>query len=144
MGGKSPLIIFDDVDLVKVARQACDAVFFNKGENCIAAGRIFVESYIHDAFLERVKENAEKIVIGDSLDRKTDHGPQNHLAHLISLQKFVEKSLAEGAKLVYGGKRVNRKGLFFEPTILCDVEEGTFAAREESFGPIMIVSKFNK
>lgn len=127
-----------------MARQACDAVFFNKGENCIAAGRVFVEESIYKEFLIKVKENAKKIVIGEPLDRKTDHGPQNHLSHLISLEEFVKKSLAEGARLICGGKRVNRPGLFFEPTILCDVEDGTFGAVEESFGPIMTISKFHK
>jgi len=70
LGGKSPLIIFSDVDdLTKVARQACDSVFFNKGENCIAAGRLFIEEKIHDALVERVVAIAKKMVIGDPLDR---------------------------------------------------------------------------
>lgn len=65
----------------------CDAVFFNKGENCIAAGRLFVEEKIYDEYVKRVVEIASKMVVGDPLDRKTDHGPQNHLAHLKSLMR---------------------------------------------------------
>lgn len=65
-------------------------VFFNKGENCIAAGRIFVEESIHDEFLERVVAETKKMNIGDPLDRSTDHGPQNHMAHLNSLLAYVE------------------------------------------------------
>ena len=68
-------------------------VFFNKGENCIAAGRIFVEESVHDEFLERVIEETKKMKIGDPLDRSVDHGPQNHLAHLKSLLAYVEVSL---------------------------------------------------
>jgi len=65
-------------------------VFFNKGENCIAAGRIFVEESIHDEFLERIVGEIKKMKIGDPLDRSTDHGPQNHMAHLKSLLAYVE------------------------------------------------------
>uniref|UniRef100_A0A7E4UUE8 formyltetrahydrofolate dehydrogenase n=1 Tax=Panagrellus redivivus TaxID=6233 RepID=A0A7E4UUE8_PANRE len=123
LGGKSPLIIFSDVDLHKAVRQASDAVFFNKGENCIAAGRIFVAEKIYDQFIALVVEHAKGIIIGDPLDRKTHHGPQNHLKHLNSLLDFIEKSVKDGAKLVYGGKRANRRGLYFEPAVLTDIED---------------------
>jgi len=142
LGGKSPLIIFADVDLNRVARQSCDAVFFNKGENCIAAGRLFIEETIHDELVAKIVEITSKMVIGEPLDRKTNHGPQNHLAHLRSLERFVEKSVKDGAKVVIGGKRVDRKGLYFYPTVLTNVDDTNFAADEESFGPIMVISKF--
>ncbi|KAI6234510.1 10-formyltetrahydrofolate dehydrogenase [Aphelenchoides fujianensis] len=129
LGGKSPLIIFSDVDLNRSARQACDAVFFNKGENCIAAG----PGSIHDAFVEKVVGIATKLHIGDPLDRKTDHGPQNHLAHLKSLENFVESAVKGGAQVAYGGKRVDRKGLFFYPTILVNVNDDNFAAERGIF-----------
>jgi len=142
LGGKSPLIIFSDCDLDKAVRMGMGAVFFNKGENCIAAGRLFVEESIHDKFLEKVVTEIKKMKIGDPLDRSTDHGPQNHKAHLDSLLDYVKKGQEEGATLVYGGKRVDRKGFFLEPTVFTDVEDGTFIAVEESFGPIMVISKF--
>ncbi|CAD5224317.1 unnamed protein product [Bursaphelenchus xylophilus] len=142
LGGKSPLIIFKDVDINTVARKTCDAVFFNKGENCIAAGRIFIEESIHDQLIARIVEIASKMVIGPPLDRKTDHGPQNHLAHLKSLEKFVENAVKDGAKVAFGGKRLDRKGLYFYPTVLTHIDDNNFAADEESFGPIMCVSTF--
>ncbi|KAK6020704.1 aldehyde dehydrogenase family protein, partial [Ostertagia ostertagi] len=108
-------------DLDKAIKQTCNAVFFNKGENCIAAGRIFVAESIYDDFLDKLKDEAEKYVIGDPLDRSTNHGPQNHKAHLDKLIEYVEKSVAGGAK----------------------VEDDNFAAIEESFGPIMCVSRFD-
>lgn len=119
------------------------SVFFNKGENCIAAGRIFVEDSIHDEFVRRVVAETKKIAIGDPLNKSTSHGPQNHLAHLNKLLEYVQQGVSEGAKLEYGGKRVNRKGYFFEPTIFSKVEDHMYIAKEESFGPIMIVSRFN-
>ncbi|XP_048462616.1 cytosolic 10-formyltetrahydrofolate dehydrogenase-like [Rhincodon typus] len=142
LGGKSPLIIFSDCDLVKAVRAGMGAVFFNKGENCIAAGRLFVEESIHDQFLQKVVEEVKKMKIGDPLDRSTDHGPQNHKAHLDKLIEYCATGVKEGATLTYGGKQVLRPGFFFEPTVFTDVQDDTFIAKEESFGPIMIISKF--
>ncbi|CAG2110941.1 unnamed protein product, partial [Medioppia subpectinata] len=164
LGGKSPLIIFNDADLDRAVRHAMGAVFFNKGshkykhtvnefaanncmvktigENCIAAGRLFVEQSIHDQFVSRVLEETKKIKIGDPLDRSTSHGPQNHRAHLEKLVEYAQIGVKEGAKLVYGGAQVDRPGLFFTPTIFTAVTDDMYIAREESFGPIMIVSTF--
>ena len=139
------------------------SVFFNKGENCIAAGRLFVERSIHDEFLKRVLVEIGKMVtnpppppkqhklkhwngaqtIGDPLDRGTQHGPQNHKAHMDKLIEYCQKGVAEGARLVTGGKRADRSGFFFEPTVFTDVKDGTYIAVEESFGPVMIISIFD-
>ncbi|KAK3103669.1 hypothetical protein FSP39_020897 [Pinctada imbricata] len=142
LGGKSPLIIFSDCDMDKAVRMGMSSVFFNKGENCIAAGRLFVEESIHDQYLERILAEIKKMKIGDPLDRSTDHGPQNHRAHLEKLIEYCEIGVKEGATLVCGGKQVDRKGLFMEPTVFTDVEDHMFIAQEESFGPVMIISKF--
>ncbi|XP_024112988.2 mitochondrial 10-formyltetrahydrofolate dehydrogenase isoform X3 [Pongo abelii] len=142
LGGKSPLIIFNDCELDKAVRMGMGAVFFNKGENCIAAGRLFVEESIHDEFVTRVVEEIKKMKIGDPLDRSTDHGPQNHKAHLEKLLQYCETGVKEGATLVYGGRQVQRPGFFMEPTVFTDVEDYMYLAKEESFGPIMVISKF--
>ncbi|XP_031755907.1 cytosolic 10-formyltetrahydrofolate dehydrogenase isoform X1 [Xenopus tropicalis] len=112
LGGKSPLIIFQDCDLDKAVRMGMSSVFFNKGENCIAAGRLFLEESIHDEFVKRVVGEVKKMKIGDPLDRSTDHGPQNHKAHLDKLIEYCQTGVKEGAKLVYGGKQVERPGFF--------------------------------
>ncbi|XP_078098735.1 mitochondrial 10-formyltetrahydrofolate dehydrogenase [Sander vitreus] len=142
LGGKSPLIIFSDCDMDKAVRMGMSSVYFNKGENCIAAGRLFVEESIHDEFISRVVEELKKMKIGDPLDRSTDHGPQNHKAHMDKLLEYCEVGLKEGATLVYGGKQVDRPGFFMEPTVFTDVEDHMYIAKEESFGPVMVVSKF--
>ncbi|XP_053775778.1 mitochondrial 10-formyltetrahydrofolate dehydrogenase [Desmodus rotundus] len=142
LGGKSPLIIFSDCELDKAVRLGMGAVFFNKGENCIAAGRLFVEESIHDEFVTTVVEEIKKMKIGDPLDRSTDHGPQNHKAHLEKLLQYCEAGVKEGATLVYGGRQVPRPGFFMEPTVFTDVEDHMYLAKEESFGPIMVISKF--
>ncbi|XP_071083635.1 cytosolic 10-formyltetrahydrofolate dehydrogenase-like isoform X2 [Haliotis cracherodii] len=142
LGGKSPLIIFSDCDMDKAVRMGLSSVFFNKGENCIAAGRLFVEESIHDEYVRRVVEEIKKMKIGDPLNRSTDHGPQNHRAHFNKLLEYIDHGVKEGAKLVYGGKQVDRPGLFLEPTVFTGVEDHMFVAEEESFGPIMIISTF--
>lgn len=120
------------------------SVFFNKGENCISAGRLFVEDKLHDEFVRRVLKDLKSMKIGDPLDRSTAHGPQNHKAHFDKLHEFCAHGVREGANLLCGGKRVeNLKGYFFEPTVFTDVQDHMYIAHEESFGPIMIISKFN-
>jgi len=143
LGGKSPLIIFADCDMEKAIKNALGSVFFNKGENCIAAGRIFVEETIYDTFLDKVVEETKKMKIGDPLDRSTQHGPQNHLAHLNKLVEYCETATKEGCRLLLGGAKVDGPGLYMQPTVFCDVEDHMYVAKEESFGPIMLVSKFN-
>ena len=142
LGGKSPLVIFEDADLEKAIRNALQAVFFNKGENCIAAGRIFVQRAIHDEFIRRVVIETGKLKIGDPLDRSTAHGPQNHLSHLQKLLDYIERGIQEGARLEYGGRRIDRPGYYLEPTVFSHVQDGSWLATEESFGPIMCISSF--
>ncbi|KAJ7414791.1 aldehyde dehydrogenase 1 family member L2 [Willisornis vidua] len=142
LGGKSPLIIFSDCELDRAVKMGMGAVYFNKGENCIAAGRLFVEESIHDEFVGKVVEEIKKMKIGDPLDRSTDHGPQNHKAHLEKLLHYCETGVKEGATLVYGGRQVHRPGFFMEPTVFTDVEDHMYIAQEESFGPVMVISKF--
>lgn len=142
LGGKSPLIVFDDCDMNKAVAQVMGSAFFNKGENCIAAGRIFIHESIHDEILAKIVDATKKIKIGDPLDVSTGHGPQNHKKHLDSLVNFVKKGVEEGAKLLLGGHQLDREGLFFPPTIFTDVTDDMWIAKEESFGPIMIILKF--
>lgn len=104
---------------------------------------MFVEESIHDVFVQKVLAEVKKMRIGDPLDRYTDHGPQNHRAHLEKLIKYVEIGVKEGAQLIYGGKQVARAGLYFEPTIFLNVTDEMYIANEESFGPIMNISKFD-
>ena len=82
--------LFNTLFITLLLLQALSGVFFNKGENCIAAGRIFVEDSIHDEFVQKVIAEVKKMKIGNPLDRSVDHGPQNHLAHLNSLIEYVK------------------------------------------------------
>ncbi|CAK8681490.1 unnamed protein product [Clavelina lepadiformis] len=144
LGGKSPLIIFSDCDMDKAVRFGMSSVFFNKGENCIAAGRLFVEESIHDEFVSRIVEEIKKMKIGNPLSASTDHGPQNHRAHLEKLVEYCDVAVNEGATLVYGGKQCDMPGLYMMPTVITDVYDHMYVAKEESFGPVMVVSKFSE
>ena len=88
--------------------------------------------------VSRAVTETKKMKIGDPLDRSVQHGPQNHKAHLDKLVEFCQTGLKEGARLLLGGKRADRLGLYMEPTIFCDVEDHMYIAMEESFGPIMV------
>lgn len=93
--------------------------------------------------MRRVVEEVKKLKIGNPLDRKTSHGPQNHKGHMEKLLDYVRRGVEEGATLVHGGKRLEgRPGWYFEPAIFTDVKDDMYIAKEESFGPIMIISKF--
>ena len=83
-------------------------------------------------------------VIGDPLDRGTQHGPQNHRAHMNKLIEYCDAGVKEGATLVTGGKRADRSGFFFLPTVFTNVDDHMYIAKEESFGPVMIVSTFDE
>nr|KAF6329540.1 aldehyde dehydrogenase 1 family member L1 [Myotis myotis] len=87
-------------------------------------------------------EEVKKMKIGNPLDRDTNHGPQNHQAHLRKLIEYCQRGVKEGATLVCGGNQVPRPGFFFEPTVFTDVEDHMFIAKEESFGPVMVISRF--
>lgn len=82
--------------------------------------------------------------MGDPLDRGTQHGPQNHRAHMNKLIEYCDRGVQEGATLVAGGKRADRPGFFFLPTVFTNVEDHMYIAKEESFGPIMIISAFDE
>ncbi|MPC54282.1 Mitochondrial 10-formyltetrahydrofolate dehydrogenase [Portunus trituberculatus] len=94
---------------------------------------------IYRHFLELLTDHK---VIGDPLNRGTAHGPQNHKAHFDKLLEYIDIGLKEGATLMYGGKKVDRPGFFLHPTVFTNVEDHMFIAKEESFGPIMVISKF--
>src|SRR5688572_13252836 len=99
--------------LTNIVKDFKRPLFTHTGENCIAAGRIFVEESIHQRFVNKIKMETRKIKIGDPLDRSTAHGPQNHRVHLEKLVEYCEIGVKEGAKLAYGGFQVKRPGLFF-------------------------------
>ncbi len=143
LGGKSPLIIFDDADLELAVGAALLGNFYSTGQVCSNGTRVFVARTIHDAFLERAVARTRAIRIGDPFDETTQMGPLISEKHRERVMSYIAKGEAEGAECVTGGRALNRPGFFIEPTIFARVEDTMTIAREEIFGPVMCVLPFD-
>ena len=142
LGGKSPLIIFDDASLEDAVGGAILANFYSSGQVCSNGTRVFVQKGIKEAFLERLHERLQTVVMGDPLDEATNFGPMVSERQMNIVQGYIEKGQAEGARLVCGGKRVGTEGFYLEPTVFAEVTDTMTIAREEIFGPVMSVFDF--
>lgn len=146
LGGKSPLIIFDDADLDQAVSAAMLANFYTQGEICTNGTRVFVHESIHDAFLEKLVARTRKLKIGDPLHPDTQVGAQISGDHAATVLRYVEQGIAEGASLLAGGQRVEVPGCegghFIAPTIFAGCHDDMSIVREEIFGPVMSVLKF--
>ncbi|XP_020233236.1 aldehyde dehydrogenase family 2 member C4 isoform X1 [Cajanus cajan] len=142
LGGKSPLVVFDDADLDKAVDLALLGVLYNKGEICVAGSRVFVQEGIYDEFEKKLVEKAKAWVVGDPFDPKVQQGPQVDKKQFEKILSYIEHGKREGATLLTGGKRVGNKGYYIEPTIFSNVKEDMLIAQDEIFGPVMALMKF--
>ena len=142
LGGKSPLIVFDDADLENAVGGAILGNFYSTGQVCSNGTRVFVQKGIKDAFLTRLSERLADVVMGDPHDPETNFGPMVSARQREIVEAYIEKGQAEGARLVCGGARPDRDGFFIEPTVFADVTDDMAIAREEIFGPVMAVLDF--
>ena len=142
LGGKSPMIVFDDADIENAVGGAILGNFYSSGQVCSNGTRVFVHKNIKDAFLKRLSERLATAVIGDPQVPETNFGPMVSERQLNIVMGYIEKGKAEGARLVYGGNRIERDGFYLEPTVFADVQDDMVIAREEIFGPVMAVLDF--
>ena len=142
LGGKSPNIIFEDVDLDEAVEGAHLGLFVNQGQSCCAGSRVFVEEKIYDEFVEKSIARALKRKVGDPLDPRTDQGPQVSQSQFDRVMGYIEAGKSEGATLACGGERVGDRGYFVQPTVFSGVQDEMTIAREEIFGPVMSVIPF--
>ena len=146
LGGKSPLIIFDDCPLERAVSGAMLANFYTQGEVCTHGTRVFVQDGIYEAFCARLKERTAKLRIGDPLDLNTQIGALVSKQHLEKVLGYIEAGKQSGAKLLCGGKRASGVGLdqgnFVEPTVFIDCQDDMIQVRDEIFGPVMSVLRF--
>ncbi|NIY78707.1 betaine-aldehyde dehydrogenase [Celeribacter sp. HF31] len=143
LGGKSPLIIFDDASLDDAISAAINGNFYSSGQICSNGTRVFVQKGILPHFLARLKTRTERAVIGDPMDEATNFGPMVSQGQLDITLRYIEKGVEEGATLITGGKAHERGGLYIEPTVFSDVTDDMAIAREEIFGPVMSVLPFD-
>ncbi len=142
LGGKSPLIIFDDADLENAVGGAILGNFYSSGQVCSNSTRVFVQEGLKDAFLKRLSERLATAQIGDPMDEATNFGPMVSQNQMAIVQRYIQIGQDEGANLVAGGKRMDREGFFLEPTVFADVTDDMTIAKEEIFGPVMSVLTF--
>lgn len=143
LGGKSPLIIFDDADIENAVGGAFLANFYSSGQVCSNGTRVFVHSAIKQKFLKRVAERLAHAIIGDPRDEATNFGPMVSARQMEIVLGYIDKGKAQGARLVYGGNRVDQPGFYVQPTVFADVRDDMVIAREEIFGPVMAVLDFD-
>ena len=142
LGGKSPLIIFDDANLEDAVSGAILANFYSSGQICSNGTRVFVQKGIKPAFLARLAERVGKAVLGDPMDEATNFGPLVSQHQLDIVEDFIIKGTEEGARLICGGKRLDQPGFWITPVIFSDVTDDMSIAREEIFGPVLSVLDF--
>lgn len=142
LGGKNPCIVYADADLDLAVEEAQQGAFFNQGQCCTAASRIFVEEQIYEEFVRRSVEHARKRVVGDPFDPRTSQGPQIDQEQFDKIMELIDSGRREGAKLEYGGSAIEDRGLFIQPTIFSGVKDHMRIAKEEIFGPVQCIFKF--
>ena len=143
LGGKSPLILFEDADLENAVGGAILANFYSSCQICSNGTRVFVHKAIKEAFLDRLSARLEQAVIGDPLDETTNFGPLVSDRQMQIVQGFIAQGISEGARLVCGGRRLERPGYYLAPTVFADVSDQMTIAREEIFGPVLSVLDFD-
>jgi succinate-semialdehyde dehydrogenase/glutarate-semialdehyde dehydrogenase len=136
LGGSDPFIVLADADIEEAARSASSARIINAGQSCIAAKRFIVEEAVADRFEEALTRTMASLKVGDPMDGESDLGPMAREDLLLELHDQVERSVRAGAILLLGGRRLERKGAFYPPTVLTNVKPGCPAFDEETFGPV--------
>ena len=143
LGGKSPMIVFDDADIESAISGAINGNFYSSGQICSNGTRVFVHRAIKDKFLSRLVERTKTAVIGDPLDEATNFGPMVSDTQRQQVLGFIAKGQAEGARLMLGGAAIERDGFYMEPTVFADVTDDMTIARDEIFGPVLSVLDFD-
>lgn len=142
LGGKSPSLIFADADLDAAGLGAALAIFFNSGQVCVAASRLFVEESVFDRVVETVSSAAKSFQIGHGRDPGTMLGPLVSAAQRDRVMSYIDKGIAEGGEVVTGGKRHGDSGYFVEPTVFVNTKPDATIVREEIFGPVVVATPF--
>ena len=143
LGGNAPLIVFDDANLDKAVQGAIISKFRNAGQTCVCANRILVQSSVYDVFVEKFSEAVRKLTVGHGLQGSFDQGPMINQAAISKVSELLDDAVQKGARLICGGQEHELGGTFYQPTIIADVTNTMRVAREEIFGPIAPVFRFD-
>jgi phenylacetaldehyde dehydrogenase len=143
LGGKSPNVVFKDADMDAAISDSASAIFFNQGQTCCAGSRLFVERPVFDRVVEGVSAKAKKIKVGSGLEPNTSMGPLVSEEQLQRVCNYLEIGMKEGATATTGGKKLEGKGYFVEPTVLINTKDDMRVVQEEIFGPVVTAIPFD-
>lgn len=141
-GGNAPFIVFDDADIDAAVEGALACKFRHTGQTCVCANRIYVQSSVYADFASKLAEKVAAFRVGNGFDDETTHGPLIHEKAIEKVQKHIDDAVSRGAQLIHGGKRLEGAGSFFAPTILAEVPSDADVCREETFGPLAALVRF--
>jgi len=144
LGGKSPSIVMPDADLERAIPGVSEGIFFNGGQVCVAAARVYAHRDVYDRVVAGMAAHGERMRLGHGLDPATDLGPLVSAAQAERVSGFIDEGRSEGATVVTGGERSGEGGTFFPPTVLTDVRQDMRLMREEIFGPVAVVTPFDE
>jgi len=144
LGGHAPVLVFGDVDVEKVLNESAAAKFRNAGQVCVSPTRFYVHESIHERFAQGFAERARAWKVGDGLADGTQMGPLIHARRREAIEAFVRDAEAQGSRVLAGGRPLNQRGYFFQPTVLADVPDKARIMSEEPFGPVAIVNSFSE
>ena len=142
LGGNAPFIVFDDADLDAAVEGAIMSKFRNSGQTCVCANRFLVQSGIYDAFTEKFSKAIAALKVGNGMEAATTNGPLIDTKAVEKVEEHIADAVAKGAKIVMGGKRHALGGSFFEPTLMTGITPSMAVAREETFGPLAPMFRF--
>ena len=142
LGGNAPFIVFDDADLDAAVEGAIASKYRNTGQTCVCTNRVLVQSGVYEAFTEKLIAAVGRLKVGDGLKEDVQQGPMIDMAAVEKVEEHIADAVGKGARIVTGGKRHHMGGSFFEPTVIVDVTPEMLVAREETFGPLAPLFRF--
>jgi len=142
LGGNAPFIVFEDADLDAAVAGAIASKYRNTGQTCVCANRLLVQSSVYEAFTGKLVDAVAQLRVGDGLKGPTDQGPLIDTKALAKVEQHIADALAKGAQIALGGKRHPLGGTFFQPTVVTNVKPGMLMTREETFGPVAPLLRF--
>jgi succinate-semialdehyde dehydrogenase/glutarate-semialdehyde dehydrogenase len=142
LGGNAPFIVFDDADMDAAINGVMASKYRNTGQTCVCANRIYIHDKIYDEFTHKLLTAVKKLKVGNGLDAETQQGPLINADAIKKVETHIADAVTKGAEIICGGKRISSDALFFEPTILTNVNSSMLMAREETFGPVAPLFRF--
>lgn len=141
LGGHAPFIVLDDANIDLAVKHVMASKFRNAGQTCVCANRIFVQAGVYEEFVEKFSNQVGNMNIGDGMDESVEIGPLINEGGLSKVSSQVEDAVSKGAKVVTGGSRLEGEGVFFQPTVIRDVDNSMVIMSEETFGPVAPIQK---